>query len=153
MLQLLAQHLLRPIHQPPQPLPPVSRELPPARSAQRGPPDDDTSVGATEYMIDVSGVVTNNSNAPLVVSSVSYTVEYTSGGSESGTVSINETLPPGRSDSWDTGSFNYPVAESSVAVTDVSYSSASSEVGCSGRLNPLSCQRGTIARTSFRNLL
>lgn len=95
-------------------------------------PYDDTSVGATEYMIDVSGVVTNNSNAPLVVSSVSYTVEYTSGGSESGTVSINETLPPGRSDSWDTGSFNYPVAESSVAVTDVSYSSASSEVGCSG---------------------
>ncbi len=77
-------------------------------------PYDNTSVGATEYMIDVSGVVTNNANGPLDVYSLSYTLD-----SVSETMNIDQTLPPGGTFPWDTGPFNSANPETSVAVTGI----------------------------------
>ena len=84
-----------------------------------------------QNLVDVSGVVTNNSTSPVYVSFIYYSVEYGKGptGSTEQSPEIDETVPVGGSVAWDSGS-----STSSVMATGASarviYSFTNSEASC-----------------------
>jgi len=71
-------------------------------------------------MVDISGVVTNNSTTPALVDYVSYSVTYPDNSpvTEEGPA-IDQTIPPGGSVSWNYGPYTSPVVVTTASVAQV----------------------------------